>query len=745
MTVSPTAMSTQTSLDNLNSLGLGIDGFPGGYQSASLPVSRSSSVKKPTNGVLVRDRRSMTGPVPPAFKRTSLNGAPTYPDGNSLPSSTVSTPLLMRSNRQSDQFPYSTTQDQTNPGAFLYNPEMTSTSNSRVRSSLPQVSGTSALHSNGFDWTTYSTDTKHSYSNVSLPDPPESKLYISGTTENHNDDLLSGLFGTPSTTGAAAQEDFQHWNMHHTQTDAFQIKAQQLVSFCLADGSGMTSSSDTENQLLRFWLTGENVEHFLELYSNFQGHWPVIHMPSFNPIDTYDGLVLAMICIGAVYSDRIDLRQARILLSRAKMVIEESSHLFGIIRGSFVEPDYLDQRGSNGLEELQALVLLSTLSIWHGDPMQRQNARDGFRHLVKLARHLRMLQPSPMSGSSYSQLHQPSGISEHVSLETWDWLSWVRQEKKIRLMYTVFLVDAALTLYFNCQPHFDPMAMEIILPLPADDASWEAASSRDCAMALGLHGAAAQNANITGSRRRKQPEFHVTMQALLHLTYELVPGSTNAFSKFILIHGLHVQIWDVLKQMSHSNALSGINELGFFGKGSNTAISRYDWIAMNNVSTRTSNSNSGQATPTDSSGAQSPTMEQRLKTTTAALVKWKKIWDVDLPLQYPPEAKRVGFCRDGIHFYWLAQMILHNNQALDWQLPPDSRMVQIMTFLKQAKTYVAPQKTRRGEESGSVGDIDEHYGVADLTLDMKQLFTPITPDHRSPTAGMQSSIGGNVI
>ncbi|MCJ1251732.1 hypothetical protein MMC30_008969 [Trapelia coarctata] len=755
LTISPTAISTHTSFDNINGLGLDIDGFPGGYQSASLPVSRSGSVKKATNGTLVRDKRSMTGPVPPAFKRASLTATPTHPDSTSLPSSSASTPLLIRSNRQSGQFPYSIAADQTNPGAYSYNSEMASASSSRVRNSLPLVSGPSVFPGNGFDWTSFPNDTKQSYPNLNLPDPqqnnhlrvkPEledSKLFISGTTGNHNDEILSGLFGAPSTTGGAAQDSFQHWTFHPTQLDAFQLKAQQLISFCLADGSGMTASSDEENQLLRYWLTSENIEHFLECYSNFQGHWPVIHMPTFNPMNTYDGLVLAMICIGAVYSNRIDLYHARLLLSRAKVALEGSSQVFAYVRGSPIDPDLVDQRSSNCLEEFQALVLLSTLSIWHGDPVQRQNARDGFQHLVKLARHFRMLQPSGMGSSSYSQLHQPSNISEQVTPETWDWLSWVRQEKKIRLMYTIFLVDAALTLYFNCQPHFEPM--EIRLPLPADDASWEGVSSRSCALALGLYGAAAQEVNVTGSRRTKQPEFHLTMQALFRPTYELLPRTTNAFSKFILIHGLHLQIWEVQKQISHDNALYGINELGFFGNGSNTPMSQYDWIAMSNLSARTSNNNSGQATPTDSSGAQSPAMHQQLKATTAALAKWKKIWDEDLPLQYPPEAKRVGFCRDGIHFYWLAQMILRKNRASDWQMPPDSRMMQIMALLKQAKMYVASQNTMRGEESGSVGDIDEQYGVADLTLDMKQLFTPLTPDHRSPTSGMQSGISGNLI
>ena len=631
---------------------------------------------------------------------------------------------------------------------------MAPASSSRVQNGIPQVSGASVFAVNDFDWASFSNDTKQSYHNLSLPEPQQpNHLHVrpelddsinSGTAVSNNHDILSGMFGAPSTTGAGVQGSFHHWNFHHTQMDALHIKAQQLISFCLADASGMPVGSDDENQILRYWLTGENVEHFLGLYSNFQGHWPVIHMPTFQPMDTYDGLVLAMICIGAVYSDRIDLANARLLLSRAKTAIEKSAQVFAFVRGSPLDPDLLDQEGtSNGLEELQALVLLSTLSIWHGDPVQRQNARDGFRHFVELARHLRLLQPSGIGSSSYSQLHQPSNISEQVTPETWDWLAWVRQEKKVRLMYTIFLVDAALTLYFNCQPHFEPM--EIKLPLPADDATWEALDSRDCAFALGLHGAAAQGANVTGSRRRKQPEFHVTMHALFHPTFEVLPQATNAFSKFILIHGLHLQIWTVQKQLSQDNALYGMNELGFFGNTSNTPISQYDWIGMSNLSARTSNSNSGQATPTDSSGAQSPTLHQYLKATTAALVKWKKTWDVDLPLQYPPEAKRIGFCRDGIPFYWLAHMILRQNRASDWQLLPDSRMMQIMTLLKQAKMYIASQNTMGGEESGSVADIDDQYGVADLTLDMKQLFTPLTPDRRSPSAAMQSGMSGNLI
>ncbi|MCJ1478540.1 hypothetical protein MMC13_007220 [Lambiella insularis] len=723
-----------SSLTNPNSLGLGILGVSESYQTASLPVSRTASVKKNSNGNAVRDKRSMTGPIPPAFKRASINGTPIRPDSTSLPSSTVSTPLQLRRSRHSGQFSQAIAPDQPplNDIGSLPCPDH--------RTTFPQVPGTQHLDGN-FDWNAFSAESKQEFSDQMLsssgghhhslaikPEAQEHKFYPL-ISQQQTDDALNSVFEIPSSNGALANQGFQHWDMHTSQIHPFHAKAERLVSFCRAQDPGRIARNQEENELLRFCLTGENIAHFLSQFSNFQGHWPVIHMPTFNPNDTYDGLVLSMICIGAVYSDQLNISQVRTLLSRAKFAIEESSHIFSFIRGANVDLDYFDTSGSDGFEEMQALVLLEVLSIWHGNQVQRQNARDGFGHYVQLARQLRMLQPTAVSSSHYSLLHHQSPVCDQVTFENWDWFAWVRQEKRSRLMYIIFLADAALVLYFNCQPHLNPL--EIKLPLPADDEAWEAGNVHDCANVLGLFGLEAQHKNITGSRRRKQPEMHMAMKALLHPTYDFEMRCTNAYSKFILIHGLHVQIWNVQKQLSQDNAMYGLHELGAFTNGSNTPISQYDWIAMGNKSTRTSNSNSGQATPTDTSGAQSPGMHQMLKATTIALGKWKKIWDEDMPLQYPPEIKRLGFCRDGIHFYWLAHLFLKQSRASDWQTLPDPRFLQVMKLLKQAKSYVASEHAIRGEETGSVGDIDEKYGVADLTSDMRLLFTPLTPDFHS--------------
>jgi hypothetical protein len=39
-------------------------------------------------------------------------------------------------------------------------------------------------------------------------------------------------------------------------------------------------------------------------------------------------------------------------------------------------------------------------------------------------------------------------------------------------MYLIFLTDAALNIWFNCAPQLD--ASDIKLPLPCDDAAWDA-------------------------------------------------------------------------------------------------------------------------------------------------------------------------------------------------------------------------------------------------------------------------------
>jgi hypothetical protein len=81
-----------------------------------------------------------------------------------------------------------------------------------------------------------------------------------------------------------------------------------------------------------------------------------------------------------------------------------------------------------------------------------------------------------------------------------------------------------------------------------------------------------------------------------------------------------------------------------------------------------------------------------LRAITGALGR-KRMWDDDIQLQYPPignsdcVSRRVGFCRDGVHFYWLARAFLQPDRVRDWQLPADRRFKQTITGLGQVREW----------------------------------------------------------
>ena len=124
---------------------------------------------------------------------------------------------------------------------------------------------------------------------------------------------------------------------------------------------------------------------------------------------------------------------------------------------------------------------------------------------------------------------------EPVDPSQWSWHTWVEQEKRLRTTYPVFLLDAALNIWYNCPTQFDPW--DIKDPLTCDDAGWKAIQPDDCTHALGLHGSETQTAvNTTGSLRPKPIATDHLMDTLYVTSYIVQPRTTNVYSQFILVH-----------------------------------------------------------------------------------------------------------------------------------------------------------------------------------------------------------------
>jgi hypothetical protein len=505
--------------------------------------------------------------------------------------------------------------------------------------------------------------------------------------------MFGGLYGGGA--GFVDATPMLGWSLNHS--DPLQSKAEELISYCYPEHSSLNpASSDAHGlQSLKNLLTAENLKHFLEGYQNFHAHWPMLHIPTFDPANTNNGLLLVIVCIGAVYSDKLTLPQVRWLMELAKASVQRSSQLYKtVIQSSTYSPS--SENISSDIEEVTALCLLQTLFIWHGNQTQRQEGRDNYWVLVRIARYLDLATPLRKGQHGFSILHQPGNLNPS-DVSEWQWDAWIEQEKRIRTFYIIFLLDAALGIFFNCAPQFD--LSEVKIPLPADDAAWDARTAEECAAALGLQGEMAQGRNTTGSKRAKQMGLWEAVQSL-HKNVQYQPRSTNAYGKFIVIHALHYQILQIHRQAQ----LNGLVKNEAPSDGSN-----------NGDNTSPSHAISGQYT----------LFQQRSQSVRFALDHWKQAWELDQQLQYPPSQRRAGYCRDAVHYYFLAKMFLSQKRE-DWETSGDLRRRQVFSLMRRIKAYVASEQEKNGLDIGSISDVSDNYGMEELTLDMKLLFAPVT-------------------
>lgn len=464
-----------------------------------------------------------------------------------------------------------------------------------------------------------------------------------------------------------------------------------------------------------------NVQQFLQNFSHFQAHFPMLHIATFDVGKAYTGLLAAMCCVGACYSDQVTASHVREFAHFLKTAFERDTRISALVHG---------RAQSDSLEELQSLILLHVLMTWNGHPSQRYASHQVFSQIVSLARKADLLRVSNNARVLFSPLHQPDFTIATFDPLNFDWMTFTRQEQRIRIMSMIWLMDVAGGLYFNLPPNFD--YKELHIPLPCDDAAFDAADASSCAEALGLRGpTAAKVCNPDGTQRPSQPGLAPAVDALLHNSYQMHNGTTNLTGKFILIH--------TLLSLVRRAQLEGSLAVKY------SPMPQHDWIigaAQNGYRASVSANNSGRNTPVNDS-----IPPQTFRALQIALSKFKSSWDEDYMTQFsksPYFPRRYGFSKDAVPFYWLAQYMLKHTRPSDLNLPSEQRFIQIMSLLKSVKSWVKTDGAARGEEMGSVGDIDNDYGLDGLTLDMAKVFRPMPRVVESAAAIKLSTCGERV-
>jgi hypothetical protein len=330
-----------------------------------------------------------------------------------------------------------------------------------------------------------------------------------------------------------------NWFIGQSTSNPLHHLAQSLLNFCFPNAPLLSNQQpDEAYAYARNILTGDNVKEFLFEYRHYHSHWPLIHIATFDPFSAYPGLVLAMCCNGAVYSDKLGPAEVRWLMERVRESVLRSSQVYKLAQAH--QMANLNNRLAATTEEVQALVLLHSQFLWHGSQQLRQQVRDDVRALANVTRSASLFQPLPCDNPNASALHQPGPVTGE-EVNSWNWHAWIENEKRARLTAYIYLIDASSTIFFNTQPRYD--VNNITVPLPADDAAWEARTSEDCASALGLRGPSAQSGNESGSRRAKQ----LALSEALCVLNNACPGqfperATNVFGKFSTSSHIHSEL-----------------------------------------------------------------------------------------------------------------------------------------------------------------------------------------------------------
>lgn len=127
----------------------------------------------------------------------------------------------------------------------------------------------------------------------------------------------------------------------------------------------------------------------------------------------------------------------------AKAVIERNSQIYSLVsreqtRDSGFGHEFIGSSKSD-LEQITAIFMIQVLFTWHGTPLQREKARREFPVVAEIARRAGLTKPT--TSPPFSVLHQPNVTVEDFNSASFDWNAWVEQEKRSRLMFTLFLTE----------------------------------------------------------------------------------------------------------------------------------------------------------------------------------------------------------------------------------------------------------------------------------------------------------------
>ena len=155
---------------------------------------------------------------------------------------------------------------------------------------------------------------------------PDRKYYPAVTSGHHQENSgLNGLYlASTSLGGDGMLSSHPFWNL--------QFRTNGLIDFCFPSGLQETSNPRDNDISPKECLTTDNVKKFFDLFASYHGHWLLLHIPTFDLSSAYDGLIMAISCAGAVYSDCVSSSQIRRLVDNTRVAVERLSRVLQVLQ-----------------------------------------------------------------------------------------------------------------------------------------------------------------------------------------------------------------------------------------------------------------------------------------------------------------------------------------------------------------------------------------------------------------------------
>jgi hypothetical protein len=231
-------------------------------------------------------------------------------------------------------------------------------------------------------------------------------------------------------------------------------------------------------------LSMRSLQNYIGSYwFHFHEQIPILHQPTFSADQTHPYLLLAIMAIGASQLNKAHGRA--VAEGGSKLAAFIAWHLRWLV---FKDKDF---RPPAKLWVFQTLLLLETYEKLSASRLIHERAHIHSSTTITLMRR----------GTALIDGHAHREISQHAATPEQWWGRWIQAEATRRVALAAFYLDALSATSFGHAAIMVPH--EIRLPLPCDDALWEATSAGEVArVEASLHANGVQPPTFTDALRK---------------------------------------------------------------------------------------------------------------------------------------------------------------------------------------------------------------------------------------------------